>query len=1156
VSTHGTLERIVNHLVGAVWPLQDAFSDTNSFRVLLLELGWDVPGLPPSYRAVAGKVAQAVDALQNLADEATVDELLTAIDTAGAVYRAIDALTEAPDGIDPAAFLPDLAERLFEYLLGQQLLAEAPGWYATMEMLGVIALEDHPAAGDRPGFTRIRFDWDQIPAILSDPGLIPARVYGWGTPDLNFPRIADLLTALVIGLGWPASLDYLSDELAAALQAQATGPPEKTARMGMTLVLFDLPVSGDSTGLVGLTVTELPAEGAALPGIVLLPQVPDGIADRVELGGGWVFTLRAETDLATQLGVVARPGGISVRYPGAPGRPLPSGGFGVALLYDAEQPLLIFGQPERTRMELSAASVAMGIDARGGDLELTATAGVEKLTLIVSPDDSDSFLASVLGGRELRIDLKFALAWSSRTGLDARTEAGVEVTLAPHLNLGVIHVDQVDLALQAVAGAGGALALQARASTAFSGKLGPVTCTVDRLGAQLPVTFTDGNAGPFDVRLKPLWPTGLGLKVAAGPVVGGGFLGFDPEREEYAGALELQFGQIGVKAIGVLTTGPGDWSLLLLLYAQIPPIQLSFGFTLEGIGGLIGLQRGVDITQLIAGMKTKAFDDILFPADPVGDAPRILGRLRTLFPARTRSLTIGPMVDVGWGTPRIVFIRVAVLLQLDNVLGSGGGPVALTRIVVVGQLRVAISRTEDDPDLTIVELIVDIIGFWDLADKRFGFLAVLRDSRIAGIDLTGGLGVWGEFGAHKRFLLAAGGFNPRFQDVPAEMSGVLDRLGASFSVGRFHLVLTGYFALTPATIQAGLNLSASAKIGSVGVKGEIGFDVLVYRNPRTHFIADFHIIAEVTYHGHTLAGVKVTGTIEGPGRWHLEGEVTFSILWWDISKSFDESWGSAAALERSTINVQALLLAELVKRENWSAQLPPGSEAIVTLAPHPGDLAPRAHPLGRFVFSQRVTPLGLTLEKYGDSAVSGPAQFNLRSVTIGGRPIGESTPVREHFARAQFLEMTEEEKLTRPSFEEMDAGVEFSSVAYGVSTHPLKTGIEYETAYLDLETQQTRRDTTLNTVALEYDLIEALARHGAAARAPQRATELMSTRARLRIAMSPPPLAAADRSALAADQAIAMDDQAGSVQMIAEQRLRTADAARLQIVEAFELVEA
>ena len=189
----------------------------------------------------------------------------------------------------------------------------------------------------------------------------------------------------------------------------------------------------------------------------------------------------------------------------------------------------------------------------------------------------------------------------------------------------------------------------------------------------------------------------------------------------------------------------------------------------------------------------------------------------------------------------------------------------------------------------------------------------------------------------------------------------------------------------------------------------------------------------MTYAGHTLAGVKVAGTIEGPGRWHVVGKVSFSILWWDISKSFDESWGTRHRRSPSGSTSGRCWPPSWTSAENWSAEPPAGSDAMVTLAPRRGDPRRRAHPLGRFVFSQQVVPLGLTLEKFGDAAVAGPNQFEIEAVTVGGRPLAEAAPgaarppVREHFARAQFLEMAEEDRLTRPAYEEMDAGVEFSS---------------------------------------------------------------------------------------------------------------------------------
>ena len=100
-----------------------------------------------------------------------------------------------------------------------------------------------------------------------------------------------------------------------------------------------------------------------------------------------------------------------------------------------------------------------------------------------------------------------------------------------------------------------------------------------------------GNLGPLelDLRFKP--PNGVGLSLDAGGIKGGGFLRFDPEHGEYAGALELDFvGLFSVKAIAIINTkmpdGSPGYSLLILITAEFQPIQLSFGFTLNGVGGL------------------------------------------------------------------------------------------------------------------------------------------------------------------------------------------------------------------------------------------------------------------------------------------------------------------------------------------------------------------------------------------------------------------------------------------------------------------------------------------------------------------------------------------------------------------------------------------
>ena len=162
---------------------------------------------------------------------------------------------------------------------------------------------------------------------------------------------------------------------------------------------------------------------------------------------------------------------------------------------------------------------------------------------------------------------------------------------------------------------------------------------LDRVGIAGALSFPQGggNLGVADLDLGFKPPTGLGLSIDAGPVVGGGFLAFDPERGEYAGEMQLQFEGIAVRAIGLLTTrlpgGKPGFSLLVIVSAEFPPVQLGLGFMLVGVGGLLGINRTVAVEALRAGLKTGALGAVLSPPDPKANVGQLVASAGGAVPA-------------------------------------------------------------------------------------------------------------------------------------------------------------------------------------------------------------------------------------------------------------------------------------------------------------------------------------------------------------------------------------------------------------------------------------------------------------------------------------------------------------------------------------------
>src|SRR5262249_28661883 len=156
------------------------------------------------------------------------------------------------------------------------------------------------------------------------------------------------------------------------------------------------------------------------------------------------------------------------------------------------------------------------------------------------------------------------------------------------------------------------------------------------IGVEATVGFPNdgsGNLGPVDLSFAFKPPNGVGLSLDVGVVKGGGYLFIDTERGEYAGALELEFADfLALHAGGLIETknpdGSPGFSLLIIITAEFPGgLQLGYGFTLLGVGGLLGVNRSMNLQALMEGVRTNAVESVMFPHDVVANAPRIISDL-------------------------------------------------------------------------------------------------------------------------------------------------------------------------------------------------------------------------------------------------------------------------------------------------------------------------------------------------------------------------------------------------------------------------------------------------------------------------------------------------------------------------------------------------
>jgi hypothetical protein len=194
--------------------------------------------------------------------------------------------------------------------------------------------------------------------------------------------------------------------------------------------------------------------------------------------------------------------------------------------------------------------------------------------------------------------------------------------------------------------------------------------------------------------------------------------------------------------------------------------------------------------------------------------------------------------------------------------------------------------------------------------------------------------------------------------------------------------------------------------------------------------------------------VSLDATLTGPAPWNIAGKFKLHIIFFDVHVSFSQSWGlDAPSQPVASIEVGALLRAALADPRNWNAQLSSGLPALVTIRSVEDATAVFAHPLARVGVQERLVPLGLAITRFGEAIPSGETEFSITAFQLGTQPLTYDV-VQDAFAPAQFFELSDTDKLARPSFELHDAGVAMHGDLVTNGSSLAKT-IDYETSFID-----------------------------------------------------------------------------------------------------------
>lgn len=447
-------------------------------------------------------------------------------------------------------------------------------------------------------------------------------------------------------------------------------------------------------------------------------------------------------------------------------------------------------------------------------------------------------------------------------------------------------------------------------SLLFTGQLSIVglTAAVD----QLMITWHGG-----DVLSITSWSVDLmGLAISAdmsGLSLAGGLLKtIDGGSTSYVGMLLGRFAAYGLSVFGGYTDDGQGHASFFIFGAINGPIGGPPAFFLTGLGGGLGINRGLVIPTELSQFGTYPFIQALDPAAKPPEKPMDeLHRLSGYFPHQMGNF---------WFAAGISFTCFSLVDGVAVVAVSFGNGL---EIDLLGLARLALPR----PGVALVSVELALLAHFSTSEGVFLIKAQLTDNSwllYPEIRLTGGFAfaTWWKGANAGQFVLTMGGYHPSFHrdgypDVPR--LGIMWRISDSLVIKG-----TSYFALTSEALMAGVGVEASLDFGWVWAKLSFGADGIVYFDPFWFEVSAFLRISaginldlglfSVSFSATLGASIKVWGPdFAGHAEFEI-GPATVPVdfgsprkvdpkkLHWDefVAKYLEDAGGSARALSAIT----------------------------------------------------------------------------------------------------------------------------------------------------------------------------------------------------------------------------------------------------------------